>query len=139
MNNSQVFHNESQIYDFSVMTCVDPDNLVFAQRVSDEAWTFYQVTNLDLLESFEGQPERLIYAYNGLKDTRAELNKSYSMVSFTVDLARENRVDGRTQKERYEEMYHDDWKYICCEEIFRENAVESIIENVLKQDPHYYE
>ena len=136
--------NSLTFYDFEVMKCVNPDNLTFAERLSDNAWTFYQITSLSLLKLFEGTPEQLIEAYNSnstVNDVEvfAELNKSHSVVSFTVDLRRENADTIDTYKNRFADTVPDDWKYLACEDIFIQESSDSIAENILKQDKHYYE
>lgn len=143
MNRIPYHQTSRSLYDFSAMKCVDPDNLVFAEKESEDAWTFYQITNLKILERFQSDPEKLIAAYNQPTEignsVSDELNKHYSVVSFTVDLSRENEDVRVNYKKELAGIYPDDWGFLSCEDIFQQEATESIIKNVLKQDPHYYE
>lgn len=131
-------------YDFDVIRCVNSDNLLFAEKESDSACTFYQVTNLKLLNEFSGKPNDLICAYknkskvNGV-NVFAELNSSYSMVSFTIDLTCENSNDVEKYKSKYQDKSNNRWKYLACEDIFIQESAIDIAENVLKQEPHYYD
>jgi len=141
-NNIQ--HSTSSLFNFDVMKCINPDNLLFAEQISDDAWEFSQITNLKILDEFEGNPDELITAYksklevNGI-DVFNELNKTFSTVSFVVDLTIENlsTVDG--YKAKLLKNYPKNWKYMACEDIFIQDSVNSIAENVLKQEPHYYD
>lgn len=92
---NQIYASNSW-YDFEKMKCVDPDSLRFAQKESDGVWQFCQITNILINSIFEGNPEGLIAAYkhnkivNGV-DVFVELNKSYSMISSTVNLVDEDK------------------------------------------------
>lgn len=131
-------------YRFDTMECVDPDNLRFAERMSEDSWTFYQITNLSLLNLYEGRPKELIDDYRQNSKVNditvvGELNKSHSMVSYTIDLSLENQKVQNRYREKFSNEYPNDWKFLSCEDIFLQESLEEIARNVLRQNPHYYE
>lgn len=108
---------------FEEMKCVDPDSLRFAQKESDGVWQFCQITNILINSIFEGNPEGLIAAckhnkiVNGV-DVLVELNKSYSMISSTVNLADEDKSTLEEYKKEFGSASKEDLEYLCCEHIF---------------------
>lgn len=121
------------------MKCVDPDSLRFAQKESDGVWQFCQITNILINSIFEGNPEGLIAAckhnkiVNGV-DVLVELNKSYSMISSTVNLADEDKSTLEEYKKEFGSASKEDLEYLCCEHIFLEDSEESFAENLFEQN-----
>lgn len=121
------------------MKCVDPDSLRFAQKESDGVWQFCQITNILINSIFEGNPEGLIAAYkhnkivNGV-DVFVELNKSYSMISSTVNLVDEDKSTLEEYKKEFGSASKEDLEYLCCEHIFLEDSEESFAENLFEQN-----
>lgn len=121
------------------MKCVDPDSLRFAQKESDGVWQFCQITNILINSIFEGNPEGLIVAckhnkiVNGV-DVLVELNKSYSMISSTVNLADEDKSTLEEYKKEFGSASKEDLEYLCCEHIFLEDSEESFAENLFEQN-----
>lgn len=144
MRNPSRIDRTNPRYRFDTMECVDPDNLRFAERMSEDSWTFYQITNLSLLNLYEGRPKELIDDYrqnSKVNDITVvdELNKSHSMVSYTIDLSLENQKVQNRYREKFSNEYPNDWKFLSCEDIFLQESSEEIAHNVLRQNPHYYE
>jgi len=127
------------LYDFKVMKCIDPDNLVFAEQVSDDIWTFCQITNLSLLRIYNGCPEKFTHDVYVNERVSEELRHSYSITSFSVDLSNESEKYVERLKNKFYKNNHKDWKFLSCEHIFHEDAAEDIINNILIQNPHYYD
>ena len=121
------------------MKCVDPDSLRFAQKESDGVWQFCQITNILINSIFEGNPEGLIAAckhnkiVNGV-DVGVELNKSYSMISSTGNLADEDKSTLEEYKKEFGSASKEDLEYLCCEHIFLEDSEESFAENLFEQN-----
>lgn len=88
---------------------------------------------------FEGNPEGLIAAckhnkiVNGV-DVLVELNKSYSMISSTVNLADEDKSTLEEYKKEFGSASKEDLEYLCCEHIFLEDSEESFAENLFEQN-----
>lgn len=124
---------------FEEMKCVDPDSLRFVQKESDGVWQFCQITNILINSIFEGNPEGLIAAckhnkiVNGV-DVLVELNKSYSMISSTVNLADEDKSTLEEYKKEFGSASKEDLEYLCCEHIFLEDSEESFAENLFEQN-----
>lgn len=122
-----------------IIKCVDPDSLRFAQKESDGVWQFCQITNILINSIFEGNPEGLIAAYkhnkivNGV-DVFVELNKSYSMISSTVNLVDEDKSTLEEYKKEFGSASKEDLEYLCCEHIFLEDSEESFAENLFEQN-----
>lgn len=126
------------------MECVDLDNLRFAVRESEDFWTFCQITSLPLLNLYDGKPEELINAYR--QNAKAnnilvadELNKSHSIISYTIDLSLDYEEVRHRYRNKFSKEYPHDWRFISCEDIFLQESSEEIARNVLRQNPHYYE
>ena len=121
------------------MEGVDPGSLRFAQKESDGVWEFCQITNILINSIFEGNPEGLIAAYkhnkivNGV-DVFVELNKSYSMISSTVNLVDEDKSTLEEYKKEFGSASKEDLEYLCCEHIFLEDSEESFAENLFEQN-----
>lgn len=67
-------------------------------------------------------------------DVLVELNKSYSMISSTVNLADEDKSTLEEYKKEFGSASKEDLEYLCCEHIFLEDSEESFAENLFEQN-----
>ena len=138
IKHNQIYASNSW-YDFEKMKCVDLDSRRIIKKKTDGVWQFCQITNTLINSIFEGNPEGLIAAYkhnkivNGV-DVFVELNKSYSMISSTVNLVDEDKSTLEEYKKEFGSASKEDLEYLCCEHIFLEDSEESFAENLFEQN-----